>query len=143
MPKKTASDYLFEELKLVQGVINRMGTNSFLIKGWAITLIVATLLLKGNSYQFFIAFLPWLLFWVLDAYFLRLEKLYRRLYDWLRENRLKTKDYLFDLNNKNLEKRFGKDVDCFVQVMFSNTLIAFYMLLFAIIVVAIFIDLLL
>jgi hypothetical protein len=77
MTEKTLEDYLFEELKLVQGVINRMGSNSFLIKGWAITLIVATLLLKGNNYQFFIAFLPLFMFWYLDAYFLRLEPLRR------------------------------------------------------------------
>ena len=141
MPKKTASDYLFEELKMVQGVINRMGTNSFLIKGWAITLVVATLLLKGSIYQYFIAFLPWVMFWYLDAYFLRLERLYRKLFDWLRINRLKSKEYLFDVNSKSLESRFRKDVDCLGQTMFSKTLAIFYLLLFAIIVAAIFIDL--
>ncbi len=143
MPKKTASDYLFEELKLVQGVINRMGTNSFLIKGWAITLVVATLLLKGNTYQYFIAFLPWIMFWYLDAYFLRLEKLYRELFNWLRQNRLKNKEFLFDMNSRSLEERFSKNVDCLGQVMFSKTLAIFYLLLFAIIIAAIFIDLLL
>lgn len=143
MPEKTASDYLFEELKLVQGVINRMGTNSFLIKGWAITLVVATLLLRGNSYQYFVAFLPWLMFWYLDAYFLRLERLYRKLFNWLRENRLRNKEFLFDMNSQSLEKRFGKDVDCLWRTMFSKTLAVFYLLLFAIIVASIIADLLL
>jgi len=132
VPKKTASDYLFEELKLVQEVIDRMGTNSFLVKGWVITLIVATLLLRGNSYQYYIAFLPWFMFWYLDGYFLRLERLYRKLFNWLRENRLRSKEFLFDLNSKSLEERFGKDVDCLWQVMFSKTLAVFYFLLFAI-----------
>jgi hypothetical protein len=140
MPKKTASDYLFEELRLVQGVINRMGTNSFLIKGWAITLVVATLLIRGNTYQYFIAFLPWLMFWYLDSYFLRLERLYLKLFTWLRENRLKSREFLFDMDSQSLEKRFGKDVDCLGQTMFSKTLGIFYLLLFAIIVAAIFIG---
>jgi hypothetical protein len=143
MAKKTASDYLFEELKLVQGVINRMGTNSFLVKGWAITLVVATLLLRGNSHQYFIAFLPWFMFWYLDGYFLRLERLYRKLYDWLRENRLRSKEFLFDMNNKSLEKRFGKEVDCLWQVTLSKTLAVFYFLLFAIIIASIIISLIL
>jgi len=138
--KKTASDYLFEELKLVQGVINRMGTNSFLVKGWAITLVVATLLLRGNSYQYFIAFLPWFMFWYLDGYFLRLERLYRKLFNWLRENRLRSRAFLFDMNSKSLEKRFGKDVDCLWQIMLSKTLAVFYFLLFAIIVASIIIS---
>ncbi len=140
MPRKIASDYLFEELKLVQGVINRMGTNSFLVKGWAITLIVATLLLKGGSYQYLIAFLPLFMFWYLDAYFLRLERLYRKLFNWLRENRLKSKELLFDMNSQSLEKRFGKDVDCLPQTMFSRTLAVFYLLLFTIIIASIIID---
>jgi len=58
MPETSAISLLSEELRLVQSVINRMGTNSFLIKGWAITLIVATLLLRGNSFQSYIAFFP-------------------------------------------------------------------------------------
>jgi len=140
VPKKTASDYLFEELKLVQGVINRMGTNSFLVKGWAITLVVATLLLRGESYQYFIAFLPWFMFWYLDGYFLRLERLYRKLFNWLLENRLRSRDFLFDMNSKSLEKRFGKDVGCLWQIMLSKTLAVFYSLLFAIIVASIIIS---
>jgi len=117
-----------------------MGTNSFLIKGWAITLVVATLLIRGSTYQYFIAFLPWLMFWYLDSYFLRLERLYRQLFTWLRENRLKSKEYLFDMNSQSLEKRFGKDVGCLQQTMFSKTLVIFYLPLFAIIVGAIFIG---
>jgi hypothetical protein len=71
MPEKTGIDKIFvEELKIIQDIIKRMAFNSFLIKGWSITLVIATLLLKGNKYQVLIAFIPLLVFWFLDAYFL-------------------------------------------------------------------------
>jgi len=53
---------MIEELKIVQDIIKRMALNSFLIKGWTITLVVATLLLKGKKFQTFIAFIPILVF---------------------------------------------------------------------------------
>jgi hypothetical protein len=99
-----------------------MANNSFLIKGWTITLVVVTLLLKGNKYHTFIAFIPILVFWFLDAYFLRLERLYRRLYNWVKDNRLKTEDFLFDLNYK----RFEKEEQSILRIMFSITLGLFY-----------------
>ena len=75
------------------------------------------------------------------TYFLRLERLYRNLFNWLRENRLRSKEFLFDMNSQSLEKRFGKNVDCLLQTMFSKTLAVFYLLLFAIIIASIIVDL--
>ena len=37
---------LIEEIKVVQDIIKRMASNSFSVKTWTITLIVATLYLK-------------------------------------------------------------------------------------------------
>jgi len=120
--KENIKDFMIKELEIIQGIINRMANNSFLIKGWTITLVVVTLLLKGNKYHTFIAFIPILVFWFLDAYFLRLERLYRRLYNWVKDNRLKTKDFLFDLNYK----RFEKEEQSVLRIMFSITLGLFY-----------------
>jgi len=111
-------NFMIKELEIVRGIINRMVYSSFLIKGWAITLVVGTLLLKGNKYQSFIAFIPIFVFWYLDAYFLRLERLYRRLHNWIKDNRLKTADFLFDLNYK----RFEKEEQSILRIMFSITL---------------------
>ena len=135
MPK-TASDYLLEEVKLIQGVINRMANNSFFVKGWAITLVLATFLFRGASNYYFVAFLPWVLFWYLDGYFLRQERLYRNLYDWVAINRKKSKEYLLDLSCTEL--RFGEQVDGIPRIMFSKTLLAFYGLLLLLIIIAIF-----
>jgi predicted alpha-1,6-mannanase (GH76 family) len=113
---------MIEELKIAQDIIKRMALNSFLIKGWTITLVVATLLLKGEKFQSFIAFIPILVFWYLDAYFLWLERLYRKLYDWIAKNRLNTDEFLFDMDYR----RFIKEEQSKFRIMFSITLGWFY-----------------
>ena len=141
--EKVLREYLFKEVEITQDVIDRMGTNSFVIKGWAITLVVASLIFGGASYYHFIAFLPWLMFWYLDAYFLRLERLYRKSYGWLILNRLTSPEHLLDMDRTNLERRFGKDIKSLLRVMFSMTLIVFYGLLLVTIVAVVVAGLLL
>jgi len=114
--------FFMEEIKVIQDIIKRMAFNSFMIKGWAVTLVVAALLLRGDKYQVLIAFIPLVVFWFLDAYFLQQERLYRELYKWVIENRLKTSDYLFDMN----AHRFKDKVQSRLRIMFSITLGWFY-----------------
>ena len=60
-----------QHLTFIQGVITRMNTNSFQIKGWTITIVSALLALYANSFNviyIFVAIIPVLLFWFLDAY---------------------------------------------------------------------------
>ena len=73
-------EFMLKEIDVIQGIIKRMAFNSFAIKGWTITLIVVTLLLKGANYQVWIAFIPLLVFWFLDSYFLQQERLYNKKY---------------------------------------------------------------
>lgn len=141
MDNKDSLDYLFKEIEIVQNVIDRMANNSFLIKGWAVTLIVASLIIQGARYHHYVSFLPWFVFWCLDAYFLRMERLYRKLYDWLKINRQKSEEFLLDMNKASLEKRFGKEVSSMLQVMFSKTLVTFYGILLVIIIVSMYVDL--
>ncbi|MFC1834353.1 hypothetical protein ACFL2Q_06430 [Thermodesulfobacteriota bacterium] len=114
--------FMLKEIDIIQDIIKRMALNSFMIKGWAITLVVVTLLLKGIKYQVFIAFIPLLVFWFLDAYFLWQERMYRKLYEWVVDNRLKTEEKLFDMN----PYRFRGKVQSIPGVMFSITLGWFY-----------------
>jgi hypothetical protein len=58
MDDKVLREFLLKEVEITQDVINRMGTNSFLIKGWVIILVVASLLIGGTSYYHYVAFLP-------------------------------------------------------------------------------------
>lgn len=114
-------------LEMIQGVINRMGSYSFMIKGWAVTLVSALFALSVDNYKFvFISLVPILLFWWLDTFFLRQERLFRKLYD----------DVIL---KNNSEITFSMDtrsyyVDSSIKIAFSKTLILFYgLLLFSII----------
>ena len=120
--EENLKEYMFKEIEIIQDIIKRMAFNSFIIKGWAITLVVITLLLKGIENQIWLAFIPLLVFWFLDAYFLWQERLYRKLYDWVVNNRLKTDEYLFDMN----AYRFKDEVQSKLRIMFSITLGWFY-----------------
>ena len=65
-----------------------MAGNSFLLKGWTVTIAAALFALaaKDSNRRFAVlALFPSLAFWGLDAYYLRQERLFRRLYDELRK----------------------------------------------------------
>ncbi|EJB45864.1 hypothetical protein [Helicobacter pylori] len=92
---------LIEELKILQGIINRMAQNSLECKKWTLALAVGVLSLKieaiSNSYGLCVLGVLLLCFWFLDAYYLAQEKLFREQYQWLIENRLKTDERLFEV----------------------------------------------
>ena len=71
----------------IQGVINRMASNSFALKGWAVTLIAGIFVLAGkdtDQMYFLVAYIPIIVFWGLDAFYLFQERLYRALYNKVR-----------------------------------------------------------
>ena len=121
--KDNLKEYMLKEIDIIQDIIKRMAFNSFMIKGWAITLVVVSLLLKGTEkYQVWIAFIPLVVFWFLNAYFLRQERMYIILYDWVINNRLNTEEHLFDMKTR----RFKNEVQSIPRIMFSMTLGWFY-----------------
>lgn len=68
---------------MIQAVINRMANNSFLLKRWAVTFIAGIFVLSGkdeDKLYFLIAYIPVLVFWGLDFYYLLQERLYRSLF---------------------------------------------------------------
>lgn len=127
-------DYLKKEIDIVQNIINRLAHNSFMVKGWAITLIVVTLLLKRNDETILVALIPLIAFWYLDSYFLQQERLYRELYKWIINNRLKTYELLFDMN----AYRFKDNVQSRLEIMFSVTLLTFYGSIFVLLMLLLF-----
>ena len=73
-----------EHLLMIQGVIARMGQNSFALKGWSVTLVAAIFVLSSSGAKeqhACIATLPAIAFWMLDAYYVRQERLFRALFD--------------------------------------------------------------
>ncbi|MDE6313375.1 MAG: hypothetical protein K2M46_07095 [Lachnospiraceae bacterium] len=69
-------------LEMIQEVINRMANNSFALKGWTVTLVAGIFTLSGDTIgtNFWFLFIPIIIFWGLDAYYLSKERSYRALY---------------------------------------------------------------
>jgi len=112
-------------LEMIQDVINRMASNSFLLKGWSITIVSALFAMgvKDMNLSFVcIAFLPALFFWILDGYFLWQERLFRKLYD---EVRLRDEDDIDFSMKTNFQEDIG-DNDSWRNAVFSKTLKIFY-----------------
>ena len=127
---------LEKEIDLIQSCISRMAQNSFIIKGWLITLVTVILALLPEKVDAKILcgviLVATLCFWYLDAYFLRLERLYRWKYEWVITNRGNNCSYLYDLNPMNREmwlldkKGKVKNPPSIIRVMFTKSLIPLY-----------------
>ena len=118
---------LHKEIDLIQGCISRMASNSFMLKGWTISLVAVVLALTDDRFNLLFllccVLIPLLCFWYLDAFFLRTEKMYRKMYEWvLKERKGGNMDYQYDLN----PYRFNEDTESYCKVMFSTTLKVFY-----------------
>jgi len=76
-----------KHLEFIQATVSRLGTNSFLVKGWALTLAAGLLALSASRLSWHLAavgVVPLVCFWYLDCFFLRQERAFRRLYDDVR-----------------------------------------------------------
>lgn len=76
-------DSKLKHLEFLQNVITRMNSNSFLLKGWTVTIVSALFAVskKDSDYRFLaIAYISIVTFWILDGYFLSQERQYRDLY---------------------------------------------------------------
>lgn len=72
-----------KHLEMVQVVIGRLAGNGFLMKGWAITVAGVFFGFAVNVERWELALasmVPTIVFWSLDAYFLRAERIFRELY---------------------------------------------------------------
>lgn len=123
------SEQLYKEIDLIQDCIKRMAKNSFMIKGWTLTVFagiiaIATENLLNNVWLLICCVLvPILSFWFLDAFYLQIEKKYRKMYEWvLEERKLGNMEHQFDLN----PAKFDKSVKSIVCTFFSITLVVFY-----------------
>lgn len=76
-------DAKLKQLEMIQGIINRMGSNSFMLKSWAVVIVSALFALSANDANgafIIVAYLPAIVLWGLDGYYLRQERLFRELY---------------------------------------------------------------
>ena len=119
-----------KHLELIQGVINRLSTNSFLLKGWGVVLVSALFALaapEANVRFVLLAYIPAVIFWGLDGFFLWQERMYRDLYDKVRDE--KPDDIDFSMDAKTGSNRTWLDA------VFSITLVPFHGVLIVSIIV--------
>jgi hypothetical protein len=120
-PAQMTIDEKIKHLEFIQTVIGRMADQSFLLKGWAITISIGLFaFLKDISltfHQVLLLNLPILIFWIMDSFYLSKERAFRSLY----ENR-SASDHDFSLNIKP----FCKGRNMWWRTFFSLTLIIFY-----------------
>ncbi len=109
-------------LQMIQGVINRLSTNSFLLKGWSVVLISAIFAFaKGGNYSFLIiSYFPALVFWGLDGYFLYEERIFRKVYDHVRKLTEDEIDFSMKISCDRGE------IDSWLSVTRSKTIVAFH-----------------
>ena len=123
-----------KHLEMTQAVITRMAGNSFLLKGWSVTLVSALFALAArdsNPLFLFVAYVPCVSFWALDAYFLRQERLYRALYNEI------TRKAESEINFSMDATPFSASVESWSATAFSLTLRLFHgFVLFTVIVVS-------
>lgn len=112
-----------KHLEFIHNTIVRMSTNSFLIKGWCVTIVTALFALAEkniiNNYiciSYFVLFV----FWFLNAYFLQLERKFRSLYD---EVRIKTEEQIdFSMDISGFNSKFNG----FYSALCSKSLMLLY-----------------
>ncbi|EPO2451371.1 hypothetical protein ACT7LO_001690 [Providencia rettgeri] len=116
-------DRKLKHLDFIQAVINRLSTNSFLLKGWSVVLISALFALSANDANIkfiLLAYFPAIAFWALDGYFLALERGYRELYEKVRI--IHTNDIDFSMDTREVQNSFTDWAGATV----SKTLIVFH-----------------
>jgi hypothetical protein len=121
-------------LTLLQGVISRMAGNSAACKTWCVTIVSAIFVLaidKSKPQAIAVGLLPVVLFLLLDAYYLSLERDFRKVHDLfvqrLHEGTAKAEDvYLFKIPF-GFVHRFG----AILSSIFSLAVAPFYGVLIA------------
>lgn len=115
-----------KHLEFLQSIINRMGSHSFLIKGWSVTLAVAILAFtakSGNTDYVFslLFFIP--LMWILDGFYLSQERHFRKVY-----NQVRLKDEN-DIDFALQPQETGTKLVTWFGSLFSFPMLIFYSLL--------------
>ncbi|MFA4995714.1 MAG: hypothetical protein WC536_01070 [Patescibacteria group bacterium] len=131
------NDEKIKHLEFIQGVINRLANNSFLIKGWLITITLAGLsfyLTQKKTTILPILLATAILFWFLDSYYLRQERLFRRLYADVVKGKIEP---IFDMD----VSRYQDKIQNSFATMFSYPNCFLYIAIIALILVQIVLSL--
>ena len=129
---ESLSDERIKHLEFIQSIVTRLSTNSFIIKGWAITVSAAIFAFEAKEQNWrvaAVALLPIIAFWLLDAYFLRQERLFRKLYDQVRRQNAATEPFSMDISPYKQRVRLWKVATSVTILTFYGPIIAIALLL--------------
>lgn len=113
-------------LEMIQAVITRMASNSFALKGWAVTLVAGLFALSSkdaNQFYYLVTYIPIVVFWYLDAYYLCQERMYRNLYEKVR----KLDEDQIDFSMNAAAAEFQTDKTTVANCFLSKTILGFYL----------------
>lgn len=114
---------------MIQRIMSRMAANSFALKGWAVTLVAGIFVLssKGSDKMYFlIAYIPVIVFWFLDSFYLQLERKYNALYENVRMKVESEIDFDMKINTINIRINETRR-PCYGRCLFSATEAGFYL----------------
>lgn len=118
---------LHKHLDFIQNVIARLANNSFLMKGWTLTVSGAFfgLAAKESSPEVAaVGLLPAAVFWGLDAYYLRQERLFRGLYDLVAQGSQEVGP--FSMDARVVLKAGQKKIQPWARSLFTRTIGSFH-----------------
>ena len=128
-------DDLPKHLELIQTVVERHARTSFVLKGWSVTIVAAVFLLAVRGADSALAMaaglLPAVIFWGLDAFYLRQERMYRALYDHVRKSEPDPADR-FTLNARG----FAARVPSWLTTLGAPSVVWFHVAVLTVVVVA-------
>ncbi len=123
-------------VNMLQSIINRMASNSANSKTWAITIISAILVLlfdKQKTCLVYIVYIPLLLFYFLDSFYLGLEKHFRGEYENFVDKIESDKFDFKEVYKINGPKKFKDRLRLMIRGLWSFSTTPFYVI-FAILI---------
>ena len=117
-------DKRIAHLGMIQGVVSRLETNCFTLKALAMTLTAAVLAFLGtiehpSCIYPLAAIIPLIIFWLMDAQYLRLGRLFRRLFDGVRKGEIQEPFTM-------CVEPYVKDEQSVLRIAFSWSIFWFY-----------------
>lgn len=120
-----------KHMEMIQAVVSRLGNNSFVVKGWAITVagaFFAFAVSRDDPNVAFAGLVPVIAFYWVDVYFLQAERLFRVLFDQVRAEDPSIQPFFMNATNPEFRARMnalGRDVS-WQDTTWRPTLVGYY-----------------
>jgi len=118
-----------KHLEFIQNIVKRMNANSFLIKGWCLTVVSAIFAITSKNQELIL--IPYFsipIFWGLDAYFLSQEKCFREHYNHVADLEFNSINFSMDITQYKTFK------NSWLKCLFSKTILPVYLTMIIIII---------